>query len=84
MIFCNYLPKGEENVNTYGNKFEKAFNFLNDVIDYLVDEEQKMEESSTLEALSDRMHGRLLFHIGRLYKEAEIGEDAEKYLMKAK
>lgn len=30
------------------------------------------------------MHGKLLFHIGRLYRDAEMFDDAKKYLLKAK
>ena len=53
-------------------------------MDHLIKEEEKSEESNTLEILSDEMHRKLLFHIGRLYKDAGMEGDAEKYLQKAK
>lgn len=48
IIFCAYLKKGEENVQNYKSKFEMAFNFLNDAIEYLIEKEEKNEESNSL------------------------------------
>ena len=44
VIFCKYLPAGEEMVQKHGGKFEKAYNFLNNVVDHFLEPQAETKE----------------------------------------